>query len=463
MTHRWRRRRDGPSAGRSKPARVARRGDGTRSAMGAEQALALGAGALLLLAGAALALAWIGPRRCTRCPSASSSTASACSTASTSASMDPALKLLLAALFAVRAAGCADRRAGGPAAGPARPCWWRRWPSSACRCWWPALLLAAAAVAAVADPVAAVASCAGRRPVRRMNTETPPLAARAVLADDERLMREQLRARLAEVWPDAADRRRGAQRPRGGATWSPQHRPDVVFLDIRMPGLTGVEAAREIAQMDARRRRDAARDRLHHRLRPVRRRGLRAGRGRLRAQARRARAAAAAPSSASASAWRARGTPDEAAAPPLQQLLHQLGAQLNPGARAAVPAVDPGQRRQHDPDDPGRRGAVLHQRREVHPGADGAGRGADPQADQGARRRARPGAVLADPPQHAGQREGDRRRHARLPRPPDRAASRATPRSSRSAAATPGCSRACSRAPPPGAFRRRSRRRRRRA
>ena len=28
-----------------------------------------------------------------------------------------------------------------------------------------------------------------------------PTAARAIVADDERLMREQLRARLAEVWP----------------------------------------------------------------------------------------------------------------------------------------------------------------------------------------------------------------------------------------------------------------------
>ena len=29
-----------------------------------------------------------------------------------------------------------------------------------------------------------------------------------------------------------------------------EHRPDIVFLDIRMPGLTGVEAARQIAQLE---------------------------------------------------------------------------------------------------------------------------------------------------------------------------------------------------------------------
>jgi hypothetical protein len=47
-------------------------------------------------------------------------------------------------------------------------------------------------------------------------------------------------------------------------------------------------------------------------------------------------------------------------------------------------------------------------------------RGADPQADQGAGRRARPASVLADPPQHPDQRQGHRRHHARFPRPPDR-------------------------------------------
>jgi DNA-binding LytR/AlgR family response regulator len=79
------------------------------------------------------------------------------------------------------------------------------------------------------------------------NTDSP--APRAVLADDERLMRDQLRARLAEAWPElqiVAEAKNGAE----AVELVEQHRPDVVFLDIRMPGMTGVEAARQIAQMD---------------------------------------------------------------------------------------------------------------------------------------------------------------------------------------------------------------------
>ena len=70
----------------------------------------------------------------------------------------------------------------------------------------------------------------------------------AVLADDERLMREQLRARLADVWPELqiiAEAKNGLE----AVQLVDQHRPDIVFLDIRMPGLTGVEAARQIAQL----------------------------------------------------------------------------------------------------------------------------------------------------------------------------------------------------------------------
>ncbi len=86
---------------------------------------------------------------------------------------------------------------------------------------------------------------------------TPPVAhpanadhhvTTAVLADDERLMREQLRARLAEVWPElqiVAEAKNGLE----AVQLVDQHRPDIVFLDIRMPGLTGVEAAQQIAQL----------------------------------------------------------------------------------------------------------------------------------------------------------------------------------------------------------------------
>lgn len=68
---------------------------------------------------------------------------------------------------------------------------------------------------------------------------------RAIIADDERLMREQLRARLAEVWPEleiVAEARNGEE----AVIAVREHRPDLAFLDIRMPGKTGVEAARDI-------------------------------------------------------------------------------------------------------------------------------------------------------------------------------------------------------------------------
>jgi DNA-binding LytR/AlgR family response regulator len=72
-----------------------------------------------------------------------------------------------------------------------------------------------------------------------------PAAPRAILADDERLMREQLRARLADAWPElriVAEARNGQE----AIDAVREHRPDLAFLDIRMPGMTGIDAARAI-------------------------------------------------------------------------------------------------------------------------------------------------------------------------------------------------------------------------
>ena len=169
------------------------------------------------------------------------------------------------------------------------------------------------------------------------NAAGPP---RAVLADDERLMREQLRARLAEVWPElqiVAEARNGLE----AVQLVQSHRPDIVFLDIRMPGLTGIEAARQITQLpeddddallpeivfitayDEYAVQAFEQGAADYVLKPAERERLAVTVQRMqkRLAARRDPTLAAA-------------TP---AAMPMQQLLHQLAAQLNPAA--ASPAL----------------------------------------------------------------------------------------------------------------------------
>lgn len=83
----------------------------------------------------------------------------------------------------------------------------------------------------------------------QMTNPDNPKSPHALIADDERLLREQLQARLAESWPDlhiCGIARDGLEAVR----LADELRPDVVFLDIRMPGLTGLEAAREIVALD---------------------------------------------------------------------------------------------------------------------------------------------------------------------------------------------------------------------
>jgi DNA-binding LytR/AlgR family response regulator len=64
----------------------------------------------------------------------------------------------------------------------------------------------------------------------------------AILADDERLMRDQLRMRLGQVWPEleiVGEAKNGDEAIELVDTL----KPDFTFLDIRMPGKTGMEAA----------------------------------------------------------------------------------------------------------------------------------------------------------------------------------------------------------------------------
>lgn len=69
----------------------------------------------------------------------------------------------------------------------------------------------------------------------------------ALIADDEPLLRERLRSHLARLWPEldiVAEARNG----REAVELFDQHQPDVVFLDVHMPGMNGIDAARSIAR-----------------------------------------------------------------------------------------------------------------------------------------------------------------------------------------------------------------------
>jgi len=67
--------------------------------------------------------------------------------------------------------------------------------------------------------------------------------ATAMIAEDEPLMRERLKEKLAEAWPELAI---VAEAGDGTAALEAfaQHRPQLAFLDIRMPGVSGLEVAR---------------------------------------------------------------------------------------------------------------------------------------------------------------------------------------------------------------------------
>jgi DNA-binding LytR/AlgR family response regulator len=64
----------------------------------------------------------------------------------------------------------------------------------------------------------------------------------ALIADDEPMLRAQLKARLAEAWPELAVIAEAGNGAEALAMYE-VNRPDIVFLDIRMPVQTGIEVA----------------------------------------------------------------------------------------------------------------------------------------------------------------------------------------------------------------------------
>lgn len=68
----------------------------------------------------------------------------------------------------------------------------------------------------------------------------------ALIAEDEPMLKAQLKARLAEAWPElviVAEAGNGEE----AVMLAREERPDVAFLDIRMPVLTGIDVAKAIA------------------------------------------------------------------------------------------------------------------------------------------------------------------------------------------------------------------------
>jgi DNA-binding LytR/AlgR family response regulator len=71
--------------------------------------------------------------------------------------------------------------------------------------------------------------------------------ATALIADDEPLLRDALRRQLAIVWPEleiVAEARNGREAVR---LFDERH-PDICFLDVHMPGLSGVDAGNQIGR-----------------------------------------------------------------------------------------------------------------------------------------------------------------------------------------------------------------------
>ncbi|MDO6687958.1 MULTISPECIES: LytR/AlgR family response regulator transcription factor [unclassified Agarivorans] len=72
---------------------------------------------------------------------------------------------------------------------------------------------------------------------------------RAIIVDDEPLLRFHLDKMLAECWPELDIVDKAGDGP-SALTAVEQLGADIVFLDIRMPGMTGIEVAQKLNQLE---------------------------------------------------------------------------------------------------------------------------------------------------------------------------------------------------------------------
>lgn len=170
----------------------------------------------------------------------------------------------------------------------------------------------------------------------------------AVIAEDEPILRAQLKAKLAKLWPaltivaDVGDGEAALEAIEA-------HRPSLAFLDIQMPEMTGIDVARSLAANGAMRTHIVFVTAFDHYAVQA----FEAERGGLCSQALFRRAAADHGGPAPGTVHTTVPTP----AQDLDALVAQLSALAAPGGR--TPPVDQGQRGQPAAPDCHRRCAVF--------------------------------------------------------------------------------------------------------